>query len=89
MSDQRKTLYFIREGDGPWRAVSKQSWVNAERRADFHNTMGQPTEPATGGFSGRGIQGSLVRIGSFEASQYDSDPELRDAVIAAIAAAPV
>jgi len=30
--------------------VSKADYVHAERKAGFHNTMGQPLEPATHSF---------------------------------------
>lgn len=52
--------YFVQTGDSsPWIEVTKADYVDAERGAGFHNTMGQPDEPATGGFGGRGISGSL------------------------------
>ena len=44
--------YFIKLGDSPWVQVTKAEFVSKERNAGFHNTMGQPDEPATGGFSG-------------------------------------
>lgn len=42
--------YWIRIDYGPWREVDKAGFVALERRAGFHNTMGQPNEPGTGGF---------------------------------------
>lgn len=45
---------FVDPHDGQpqqWREVDKQTYVNHERNAGFHNTMGQPNEPATGSFS--------------------------------------
>ena len=33
------------------REVTKEEFVAAERKAGFINTMNQPDEPATGGFS--------------------------------------
>lgn len=45
--------YYLTEGDSPEREVTKAQFVSAERRAGFYNTMGQPDEPATGGFGGR------------------------------------
>lgn len=55
---ERRQRYELRLG-GPWRAVSRAEWVNAERVAGFHNTMGHPDRPATGGFSGHGIEGRI------------------------------
>lgn len=43
--------YFLKDGDGDWYEVSKERWVMAERMAGFHNTMGQPREPATASWS--------------------------------------
>lgn len=52
--------YFIRTGDStPWREVDKEDYVNAERMAGFYNTLGQPEEPATAGFSNGRVQGRL------------------------------
>lgn len=45
--------YYLTEGDSPEREVTKAQFVSAERRAGFTNTMGEPDEPATAGFSGR------------------------------------
>jgi hypothetical protein len=47
--------YFLRE----WREVSKEEYVAAERRAGFHNTLGQPREPATSSFSTNGLEGRI------------------------------
>ena len=45
--------YFLAgPGSEEWRQVSKNEFVSAERRCGFVNTLGQPSEPATGGFSG-------------------------------------
>lgn len=43
--------YYLTWGDAPEHEVSKQAFVRAERAAGFNNTMGQPGEPATAGFS--------------------------------------
>ena len=51
--------YSIRLGEGEWREVSKEEFVKYERQAGFYNTLGQPNEPATGGFSGRQIEGRI------------------------------
>lgn len=42
-----------------WREVTKKEFVQAERAAGFHNTMGLPDELATGGFSGGGVRGRV------------------------------
>lgn len=44
--------YFLKSGSDPEREVTKQDFVAAERVAGLINTMGQPDEPATAGFSG-------------------------------------
>lgn len=40
-----------------WTEVTKKTFVLAERNAGFRNPLGDPDEPATAGFGGRGIQG--------------------------------
>ncbi|AXG66273.1 hypothetical protein SEA_ANNADREAMY_188 [Streptomyces phage Annadreamy] len=47
------TKYYLNETDDDdnWVEVTKEEFVRAERAAGFHNTMGRPDEPATGGFS--------------------------------------
>lgn len=55
-------VYEVRYGKGPWRALPKREWVTVERSAGFHNTMGHPDHPATGGFStsaNGGIEGRV------------------------------
>jgi len=58
--------YYLTEGDSPEREVTKAGFVSAERRAGFINTMGQPDEPGTAGFSGRAgdteISGRVVYV---------------------------
>lgn len=44
-------IYLLKDGDGDWYEVSKRQWVLAERMAGFHNTMGEPNEPATATWS--------------------------------------
>lgn len=54
--------YFLKlqfEPESAYREVSKEEFVRAERNAGFRNTMGQPLEPATGGFSGHGVSGKV------------------------------
>jgi len=57
--------YFIQPdvGDFPWAEVSEEEWVQAERSAGFHNTLGRPDRPATAGFSGSGIRGRVTYDG--------------------------
>lgn len=49
--------------NGPWECVSKEAYVQAERSADLHNSMGEPDEPATSAFSntrnGRTVRGMM------------------------------
>jgi hypothetical protein len=49
--------------DEAWEEVTKTEFVAAERAAGFHNTMGRPDEPATGGFSGHGVSGRVRYVG--------------------------
>lgn len=39
--------------------ATKEEYVRYERAAGFRNTLGQPDEPATAGFSGGGLRGRL------------------------------
>jgi hypothetical protein len=55
--------YFIRTaGEPKWVETDKATYVRHERNAGFHNTMGQPDEPATSGFSSSNydMEGRLV-----------------------------
>jgi hypothetical protein len=52
--------YFLKEGDGPERQVTKAEYVAAERAAGFYNRIGQPAETATGRFGADGISGRQV-----------------------------
>lgn len=56
-----KRRYFIREKP-KWREVDKATYVRHERYAGFRNTMGQPDEPATSGFSSSNyeVEGRLI-----------------------------
>lgn len=50
--------YWLRaDHQTSWDEVSKADYVAAERNAGFHNTLGQPEEPATSAFSGKGMNG--------------------------------
>lgn len=52
------TRYWLRaDHQTRWDEVSKADYVAAERNAGFHNTLGQPEEPATSAFSGKGMNG--------------------------------
>ncbi len=52
-----KTRYFLERTVKE--EVTKKEWVRAERAAGFHNTMGKPDEPGTGGFSNGNIRGII------------------------------
>jgi hypothetical protein len=57
-----KRRYFIRtRGASAWESVTKEEYVRHERSAGFHNTLGQPFEPATSLFSSTsyGYEGRL------------------------------
>lgn len=47
------TKYYIRRAMSrdKWEETTKEIYVKHERAAGFRNTMGQPKEPATAGFS--------------------------------------
>ena len=75
--------YFLKRGDAAWEEVTKAQFVSAERGAGFHNTLGQPDEPATGGFGNGGLgggalRGRIVDMAYAKPKQYDWDPEFRD-----------
>jgi len=53
--------YFIATDDWPWVETNKESYVRAERRAGFRNTLGMPDEPATAAWSSSGPDGHTVR----------------------------
>ncbi len=54
--DRSRDRYFLTENGGSEREVDLPTYLNAERRAGFHNHYG-PDRPATGGFShlGQGL----------------------------------
>ena len=56
-----KKRYFLKMAhQDKWDEVTKKQYVQAERAAGFRNTMGQPDEPATAGFSNGSINGKIV-----------------------------
>jgi hypothetical protein len=59
MELELRARYFLKTEWADYVEVTKEQFVNAERSADFYNTMGQPNEPATGGFSGHGVSGKV------------------------------
>lgn len=68
-----KVRYFLK-ADAPgarWTEVAKAEFVSSERAAGFHNTWGRPSEPATGGFSGGGLRGTM----RYDGSAPENDPE--------------
>lgn len=50
--------YFLEHSIFGKKQVTKEEWVSAERSAGFHPKYGGDG-PATGGFSGNGISGSI------------------------------
>lgn len=53
---EQMTRYFLTQpcscpGSPVEHEVSKADYVRAERASGFYNTLGQPDEPATAGFS--------------------------------------
>lgn len=71
-SRSRSDSFWLKVGYGAWTEVSKAEYVAAERSAEFRNTVGQPSEPATSSFSYTGpgfpdgiagMQGFLLREG--------------------------
>jgi hypothetical protein len=54
----REYKYYLKpDWQTEWTEVTKEEFVKAERAAGFRNTMGEPNEPATSGFSGHGMNG--------------------------------
>ena len=54
---------------GDWQTVTKEQWIKAERCAGFRPKCASDhpaymTQPATGGFSGGGVQGRIHRARS-------------------------
>jgi hypothetical protein len=78
MSDTE--FFYLKTDWTNWKNVTKEQFVSAERAAGFHNTMGQPDEPGTGGFSGHGTTGRIVDTKYAKPSQYDHDPAFRKVV---------
>lgn len=48
-----ETLYHLRYNAGEWIEVTMEDYVKAERAAGFHNTLGEPDQPATVMFNGK------------------------------------
>lgn len=80
MTDDHR--YFLRRGGQPWQAVSRRTWVQAERGAGFHPKVA-PSDPryhdtpATGGFStsaGGGLAGRVVDLRHYTPERYAFDP---------------
>lgn len=59
MADYR---YFLTYHLGEEREVTKDEYVRAERAVGFHNTLGQPHEPATSSFGGASVRGRTVYV---------------------------
>jgi hypothetical protein len=80
MASAELIRYFVRYGAEPWAEVEVAAFVSAERNAGFHNTMGRPAQPATGGFGNGHISGRVVYVAHATPDQYDFDPGFRDIV---------
>ena len=74
--DPYEQRYFLKADWSPWIEVNKTAWLDAERHAGFRNKSGNPHEPATGGFSGNGVQGRLVYT-TTDPRNYDWDKEFK------------
>lgn len=59
-------LYFLRYNGEEEHEVTKEEFVRAERAAGFHNTLGQPDEPATAGFGSGGVHGHVLYVNDSE-----------------------
>jgi hypothetical protein len=59
MNHDRYFLAFTIGGVKHEHEVSKFEYVSEERRCGFRNTLGQPMEPATAGFSAGSVSGRL------------------------------
>ena len=66
--------YFLKTEWTPWKEVTKEQWVGAERRAGFINTLGTPDEPGTSGFGGHGISGMIIYHNT-KPEEYSWNPE--------------
>lgn len=64
MAPRYETRYFLGVDGHPETEVevTKAEFVRAERNAGFHNTMGRPDEPATGGFGNGSIRGRVELV---------------------------
>jgi hypothetical protein len=52
--------YYLMLGVGPWREVTEQEYVAAERSAGFHPKSGRPQDkPSTSSFSNAYVQGKV------------------------------
>lgn len=54
-----ETFWIKLPGGQEYQQVSKEEFVKLERACGFHNTMGQPLEPATAGFGSPFGQGQV------------------------------
>lgn len=53
--------FFLSDDRGEtWTQATKAEYVAAERSAGFHNTLGQPEEPATSSWSSGGCAGRMA-----------------------------
>ena len=73
-------LFYLKTEPAGWKKISKEEFVRAERAAGLFNTMGRPNEPATRGFSGRGVRGRTIDARYAKREQFDWDQEFRQVV---------
>ena len=59
-TEQQDYYYLSTDWLHVWQEVTKEEYVRAERTAEFYPTYGRSwDEPATAGFSGAGVIGSI------------------------------
>jgi hypothetical protein len=73
-------LFYLKTDGTDWKKVSKEEFVRSERSSGFYNTLGQPDEPATSGFSSGSVSGRSIDTNYAKPEQYDWDPEFRKVV---------
>lgn len=65
--------HFLRFGDGPWKEVTQEEWISAERSAGFHPKGEDRGQYATAGFGGNHVNGRTLSNQATE-DQYAWDP---------------
>lgn len=70
--------WFIKVGEGPTREVTRKEWIDYERQAGFWPKGGNG--PATGGFTGGGLNGTHVYMDYTKRENFDYNPEIQDLI---------